>query len=197
MILSQCNDIIDRPEWKEKIVTPVKKHNDNFKFFCACNVANRMKIDVSAELFDAVKAQPLENYSHIQQLLKRSDMASEVINLYETILPLDDMADGMGNYLFSNKLNQEHHCLEFILQELGVCPCQGTKLIKTGLNSKVIRGRNMACRALSGWVKVLGKPLAAISPELYTEVARIYEIEVNKETKETLKKLLDGGAVYR
>lgn len=52
----------------------------------------------------------------------------------------------------------------------------------------------MACRALSGWVKLEGKPLYDISPELYTEIAQIHKAEVNEQTKETIQKLLDGEA---
>ena len=99
----------------------------------------------------------------------------------------------MGDYLFSDKLNQEHQCLDFVFPELAKYPMQGIKLIQTGLNSRVIRGRNMACRALSGWVKVQGKPLAEISAELYSEIVRIHDVEVNEQTKETMKKLIYGG----
>ena len=120
-------------------------------------------------------------------------MAEEIIKLCESILPLDDMAEGMGDYLFSDKLNQEHQCLDFVLPELAAYPLQGIRLIQTGLNSRVTRGRNMACRALSGWVKTQSKPLAEISPKLYAEIMRIYKIEVNGQTKETMKKLIDGG----
>lgn len=192
-ILAQCNEIINRSDWKEKIVSAVKRRSDRFEFFCACNAAVRLDIDVSAEIFYAVKTEPLKYCSYMPQLLKNPDMAAPIINLCETVLPLGEMAEGMGDYLFSDKLNQEHQCLDLVLQELTAYPLQGIRLIKTGLNSRVVRGRNMACRALSGWVKKQGNPLANISPELYSEIMRIYEIEVNEQTKGTMKKLLDGG----
>lgn len=193
-ILKQCHGIIDVPDWKEKIAFAVKNRDDNFNFFCACNAASRLNIDVFAELFSAVKDEPLKYYSYMPQLFKNPSLAAEIINLCETVLPLDEMAEGMGDYLFADKLNQEHQCLDFVLPELAAYPLQGVKLIKTGLNSRVVRGRNMACRALSGWVRTQGKPLANISPELHSEIMRIYKIEVNEQTKETMKKLIDGEA---
>lgn len=193
-ILAQCGEIVNRPEWEEKIIAALKRHNDNFEFFCACNAAARLDIDIFTELFDVVKAEPLKYYSYIPQLLKKPDLAPKIITLCETVLPLDEMAEGMGDYLFADKLNPEHQCLDFILPELAAYPLQGVRLIKTGLNSRVVRGRNMACRALSGWVKLQAKPLSEVSPELHSEIARIYEIEVNEKTKESMKKLLDGGA---
>jgi hypothetical protein len=124
--------------------------------------------------------------------MKNQSMADEVINLCETILPLDEMADGMGDYFFADKYRQEHQCLEWVLTSLADYPLQGVRLIKTGLNSRVIRERNMACGALSGWVKKLSKPLCEISQELHNEVSRICHIEVNDRTRETMGKLLGG-----
>jgi hypothetical protein len=193
-ILGGCAEIINQPEWSEKVVAIVKLRDDNFAFFCACNAADRMDIDISAPLFEAVKTEPLKYYAHMPTLMRRPDMAMQIIDLCEAVLPLDEMAEGMGDYLFADKLNHEHQCLDFVLSELAGYPLRGMRLIKTGLNSPVVRGRSIACRALSGWVKSEGKPLSDISPELYTEIARIHKIEVNEQTKETMQKLLDGEA---
>jgi len=191
-IIEQCTVIVSNPVWKEKIKIAINQRDEE-NFFYACNAASRMDIDVSADLFTIVKNEPLKYYSYMPQFFKNSNMATELIELCETILPLDEMAEGMGDYLFAEKLRQEHQCLDFVLPELAAYPIKGVELIKTGLNSPVVRGRNMACRALSGWVKTQGKPLSEISSELYAEIVRICEVEVNEQTKETMKKLIDGG----
>lgn len=193
-ILAGCAEIINQSGWPEKVITTVKRRGDSFAFFCACNAADRMDIDISLPLFEAVRAEPLKYYVYMPKLMRKPDMALQIIDLCEAVLPLDDMAEGMGDYLFADKLNQEHQCLDFVLPELAGYPLRGVRLIKTGLNSRVVRGRNMACRALSGWVKLEGKPLYDISPELYTEIAQIHKAEVNEQTKETIQKLLDGEA---
>lgn len=192
-IISRCDEIIRLPDWKDKILDALNGRSGGFALSCATGAANRMGIDISAELFALVKDSPLEHSWYMSQLLKNPSMADEIISLCENILPLDEMATGMGDYLFADTLNKEHQCLDFILPELAAYPLQGVSLIKTGLNSRVVRGRNMACRALSGWVKSVGKPLAELSPEVYSEIIRIHAIEVNEQAKETMKKLIDGG----
>ena len=149
-------------------------------------------MDISTELFEIIRTDPLQYYPYIPQLFKKADMASQVITFCETVLPLNRMADGMGDYVFADKLTHEFHCLDLVLQELKAYPRQGVKLIKTGLNSRAVRCRNMACYALAGWVKLLAMPLSDISPELYAEIERIHKIEVKKQTKKMMRELLDG-----
>ena len=191
-VLVGCNDIISNPNWESKIFDALKQRDDKLLFYVIYS-ASRMDIDISVELLAAVKAEPLKNHMYIQPLFKVRNMADELISFYENILPLDEMAAGMGDYMFPDKLIQEYSSLDFILPEVATYSLQGIKLIKTGLNSPVVRNRTMACRALSGWVKSQNKPLAEISPELYGEISRIYKIEVNEHTKATMKKLIDGG----
>ncbi len=192
-VLAGCHEIINRAEWQETIMATVERHDDAVDFFCACNAAFRLNIDISAELFEIVKAEPLPYCAYMPRLMKNPDMAASLISLCESVLPLDEMAEGMGDYFFADKLHQEYECLDFVLPALAAYPRQGEKLIKTGLNSRVVRCRNMACRALSGWVSALEKPVSEISPALYSELARIYKIEVDAQTKRTMKNLLDGG----
>jgi len=192
-IMTLCADIINKPGWTDKIIAEIEQRGNDF--FCACNAASRMDVDVSAPLLAAIKENPLEYCSYTQRLFSDPNMASEIIALYETILPLNEMAEGMGDYFFAETLRKEHGCLDFILPELAAYPMQGVKLINAALNSRVVRERNMACKALSGWVKKNEKPLSEISPEINAELKRIYDIEINKDTKEYMKKLLDGGTL--
>lgn len=187
---TQSAAITQKPPWREKIISTVQKHDDNFEIFCAINAAARLNIDISAELLDLVTAEPLKYCWYIPHVTKNQDMVSRIINLYETILPFEHMAQGMGDHILSDELHREFQCLQVLLFELEAYPLQGVQLIKTALNSPVVHSRGTACGTLSGWVKAQGKPLADISPELYSEVARIYQIEVNDQTRETMKELL-------
>ena len=191
-VITGCNKIINRPTWQEMILSVVRQRHDNHAFLCACNAANRLDIDIHTELLAAVKEQPLNYYSYMPQLIKDPDTAKELTALCKSVLPLSEMMNGMGDWLFPDKLQKEYQCLDFMLPALADYPLLGETLIKTGLNSKVTRNRNMACRALQGWEKKLGKPLHAISQELFDEVDRISKIEVNDQTRETMKKLLDS-----
>jgi len=190
-VLTRCSEIINRPDWREKIINAVRERNKS-DFYCACNAASILGIDVNMGILNAIKSEPLEYYPYVQRLFKSADMAIAVADLYEAVLPLDDMAKGMGEYYFADNFVKEHSCLDLILPELALYPLMGVKLIKTGLNSQVVRDRNMACRALSGWVKMLGKPLSDVSPELFVEVKRIFELEVKPDVKARMRKLIDG-----
>lgn len=193
-ILALCAEIIEMPTWKEKILSVVNSPVNNWEFFCACTAADYFSIDVTTELFNAFKAEPLQYSFYIPQILNNPNFAAPLINLCEVILPLDEMAQGMGDYTFSDTLTEEHKCLDYILPELAAYPHQGMKLIKAGLNSRVIRERNMACVALSGWVNALDMPLESLSPDLYAEIVEIYKTEVYEYTKEAMGKLLAGEA---
>jgi hypothetical protein len=190
-VLEKCDEIAERSDWQDKIFAAVRQPDDEHRFFCACNAASRMDIDISSELFAAVKEQPLKHCAYIPRLFKDADKARELIALCESILPLAEMAEGMGDYIFADKFGREHQCLDYILPELAAYPLSGANLIKTGLNSRVRRGRNMALRALAGWEHLLGKPLCEITPELCDEVRRISEIEVNEDIKRTMISLID------
>lgn len=191
-VFAQCVEITQCACWQDKIISIVERHDDAFEFFCACKSADQLGIDISAALFDVVTADPIEYHSYIPQLFRSSERASEMILLCENVLPLEKLARGMGDYSFPDTLIQEYFCLDFILSELAAYPLQGVKLVQTGLNSPLVRNRNMACHALSGWVRAQKKPLVEISLELYSEVTRVCQIEVNEDTKDSLQKLLDG-----
>ena len=189
--LARCVEITGNPEWTDRIIKAVERCDEEDLYY-ACNTASRMDVDISTLLMDVVKANPIEYCSYSQMLYSNPETAKELIELYEAVLPLEEMATGMGDYLFADTLRKEHGCLDFILPALSAYPLQGIRLIKAGLGSPVTRERNMACRALSGWMKTLGKPLAEISPELFSEIERIIQIEMNEQTKETMQRLLDG-----
>ena len=190
-LLNQCNEIIERSSWKQEIIKKIKMGDQNDLFY-ASNVARRLGMDITHELFDLVKMDVIKYCFYFSPICKNESMAQEIIALCEEMLPLSEMSEGMGDYLFADKLNNEHMCLDMILPELVAHPSQGVELIMTGLNSRVIRGRNMACRALSGWVEKLDKPLSEIAPNLYIEIERIYPLEVDEHVKKSMKALLDG-----
>jgi len=188
-IMTHCSVITSNPIWKERILATIDECDD---VFYAVNTASRISFDITDKLLPIIKQKPLENSHYVNRFFDNPSAAAELIALYESVLPLDEMASGMGDYLFSDRLRIEYSCLDYILPCLAAYPLQGLKLLKTGLSSPVVRTRNMACRALSGWVKLQGKPIADISPELFTEIEKIHDIEVNEQTKETLRKLING-----
>lgn len=189
-ILSQINEIVEGENWSGKIIFALRKRDKDYEFYYAFNAASRLEIDISSEIFSAIKENPFKYSSYLNLIFENPEMANEIIDLYEEILPLEDMSDGMGDYLFADRLNEEHQSFGFVLSGLGLYPLKGIRLVRAGLNSRVIRERNMACRILADWIEKEGKSLEEILPEIHRELKGIYEIEINEETKGNMKKLL-------
>jgi len=186
-VLTGCEKVTDNPKWREKIQQSLKNRDDDFNL--AVDAARQLCLDMTVEILSAVKADPPKYGWQLSQLMQKSELAEELIALCESALPLDEMASGMGDYMFPDVLRDEYNCLDFVLQQLGKYPLQGCELVKCALNSPVTRNRNMAARALAEWVEKLKKTLFEISSELHDEVARISKIEVNDTTKEHMQKL--------
>ncbi|MNI85734.1 hypothetical protein D3C73_1427560 [compost metagenome] len=82
-----------------------------------------------------------------------------------------------------------HRMLDTILQSLDRFEGIGTELILTGLNSPVIRNRNMAIMALEGWsVTSWGEPLIKA-------VIHLSGVEPVDSVKERIHKLRESAAL--
>ena len=192
-IIEQCDSIIAGGPWEARIKDAVNQH-DRRTMGDAVDIAKKLGVDISSELMDAIRTRPLDFSYRASQMLTDPAYAPEVIELYETVLPLEALATGMGNDQISPTLFNENQALEWMLLELGHVPGQGTKLILTGLNSRLIRTRNATCRALEAWVESENKPLQGISPQIAAEVSRVAGIEVNEKTRETMRRLINPDA---
>lgn len=190
-LLSLCSEITTRQNWQELIQSILALPGDD-RFFFAVNTARRLDIDVSPQIFEAVKANPIKHSGYLSSLYKNPAYAEELTGLYETILPLDKMEKGMGDYLFGTTYTAEHGCLDFVLQELGAYPNMGECFIRAALLSPVVRERHGATRALVEWSKQLGQPLKDISPGLFSVLSQVAPTEINDEVKERSERLLAG-----
>ena len=188
-LLRLCAEISGRPVWREQILSTLSDPG-NEDFFYANNAASRLNIDVTDLIYQAIKKDPIKNSGYMSQVFLNSGYARELISLYEKVLPLDQMAAGMGEYLFSPSLNQECNCLDSILQELRAYPLMGEKLVQTGLQSPVTRNRNFACSVLEEWSETLGRSVSSFSPDLYAVLRGVTAVEVNADTKKAMTNLI-------
>lgn len=184
-----CDSIVSRASWRE-LICMILNNPEHEQFFYASNTASRLNLDVSELIYKAIKQNPIKHSGYLDIVYGNPEYAQQLTKIYEKVLPLDDMATGMGDCLFAPNLSQEHHCLDFVLQELKKYPKMGEQLIQTALQSPVVRERNGACAALEEWSKLLNRNLQVISPGLYSVLKDIAAIEVNPDTKKNMKKLL-------
>ena len=116
-------------------------------------------------------------------------MVEEFVALCEEKAEAVSYSKGMGN-LMGLKLGEGQVALDMTVQYLDRYPLLGQKLVEICMDSPIIRWRNVAAKALLGWVEKLNKPLQEIAPELYAKVMTLNIVEVNKNTKEQWSKLI-------
>ena len=193
-IISFCDTIINKTDWEARIIDTIDRQDDDC-FFFASNTASRLGININDRLLPIVKNNPVKYWSYAMRFFMDPSMIDEMISLYESILPLDEMATGMGNDTFAVKLHNEQACLEEIINILKDYPMKGLRFIITGLNSRVVRARNTVCGSVSNWLTIENKTLVELSPELFAEIKRIHDIEVNADTKKEFLSLISEDSI--
>ena len=150
-MLLQCSAIIVRPEWREKVLAGLKSA-DELEFSRADQASSVVGIDAWPYHWDRVQQKPLDSgrWFHVMKSCPPERIA-EVIALAEAKIPLGRIATGPGTELGLGPGYEAHGCLDCILQDLDRYPGQGLRLIEAGLQSPVVRNRNMALKALVAW----------------------------------------------
>jgi len=152
-------------------------------------VANLCGKDVSGKLLELMKEDFTKYYRYCNYFFQKECMVEEFVALCEEKAETAMYSKGMGN-LMGLKLGEGRVALDMTVQYLDRYPLQGQKLVEICMDSPIIRWRNVAGKALQGWVERLGKPLQEIAPDVYAKVMTLNIVEVNKNTKEQWSKLI-------
>ena len=188
-LLKACSEIKNRPVWRELIQTTLADPWDE-NFFYAANTAGRLSMDVQSLIYNAIKQDPIEKALYLSMAYENPEYAKELTVLYENVLPLGEIASGMGDSLFAQTLIHEHICLDYVLRELRKYPQTGEQLLIATLRSPIIRERRAACVVLDEWTKTLAQPLQEVAPGLSSILEEIAPTEVDSDTEKVMKKLL-------
>ena len=151
---SRCRDILDRPEWPDRVRAGLVAVDEQV-FFDANQAATKLDVDAWHIHWKRLQASPLDSgrWFNVMQSCN-PDRIGEIVSLAEQSLPLDRIASGPGTEMVGLGPGFEgHSCLDYILQDLGRFPGHGTRLVEAGLQSPIVRNRNMSLKALSGWGK--------------------------------------------
>ncbi|QIK70064.1 hypothetical protein G7062_07100 [Erysipelothrix sp. HDW6C] len=144
--------LIDPNIWKMKILEALTM-DSKLDVFYATNCAKRLHIDISTQLWVIVEASPILNYHYVSSLIKTQETAQRVLDFYEHVLPLDEIASGMGFSLGLTPEYANHRILDTLLFEIEKYPGIGSWVIVTALNSPVTRNRNVAMRVIKAWTE--------------------------------------------
>ena len=156
----------------------------------ARHAAGRLGLDVWDQVFARLRSDPLAKGAPWWDAMQTGDSSRvrAVADLAERALPLDRMASGPTLAMWPTRDATAHGALGYVLQDLGPHPGVGAALICAGLRSPVIRDRNMALRALSGWPH--DQKAAEWSPLLDTA----HDAEPNPDVKARIAALREKGA---
>ncbi len=189
-LATRCANLMQNPEWIKKIQEGLHS-KDNQAFYDSDTAARELGISTWEIHFAKVRVAPLQSTSWYRLITQTGeDQVDEVLSFAESALPLDRIASGPSESLGFGKKYEAHRALDWILQDLTRFPQRGWKLIRAGLQSPVVRNRNMALNALLRW------PRAGWPDEAEWLLAKALRDEPNDKVKERLKKALHPDAVF-
>ncbi|MDP2877690.1 MAG: hypothetical protein Q8O00_15985 [Holophaga sp.] len=183
-IAPHCQKILVNPAWKERIQAALDAE-DKVLFAEADRAAGLMGMDVWPIHMDRLRQDKGDGWWSVTRTKDAGRMA-QLVALAEERLPLEQMATGPDVKMWGGPLNQEFNALDFILQALDQFPGLGWPLINTGLQSPVIRTRNMAIKALEGWEQ------ANWPDEVRALLEQALAAEPNEDTRKLIERLFQN-----
>lgn len=173
-----------RTDWREKI-REGSESGDPQAFWTASEAAKALGIDTWDIYFERLRRGE-DQWFFVMQT-EDPERIGKVLLLAEKILPLDEIASGPAEELGIGSEYRHHSALDYVLQELRRFPGKGWSLIRVGLQSPVVRNRNMALRALAAWNRT------EWPEEVEALLKRALATEPEEETRETMCKVLAGA----
>jgi hypothetical protein len=200
---TECASILRRRKYRGKIISALKDGVSDsrlarWRAHGAMRLAEFLKMDVSALLFDLVKYAPEEfgDFGCLRTLYADPEYAAKTTAVYEDwveksalVKGMDDAAFGFVKSIRNHASFRAHITLSRLLPLLRGMPLSGVKIVDAGLSSPVSTERKQACNVLFRWRNALGKSLSEFSPELLERVNAVAEIEVSAELKKYYRNL--------
>lgn len=189
-IISNCLieivEILNSRDWK--IVTyEGLKSNDNVVYWNAKQAAEKFEIDLWETVWARLEEKPLDSSSWYDVThYSKPEYSEKIIDFALKHLPFEELATGAKDSNGFGDNYNKHSSLEYATTFLENYPKKGERIILTALRSPVTRNRNMALRVLDKWKQ------ENWSLEIEKEVRHLSEVEPNNDTKENIKRLLNG-----
>lgn len=174
-----CKSILARDSWRSQVQQELESE-DGHRFNLADIAADILKINTWELHFQKVRRNPLgSSWFRLMQLTDDSNI-DRVLSFAGSVLPLDKIATGPADALGLGPEFQAEQALDWVLQDLLRFPGRGWPLIKAGLQSRVVRNRNMALKALLAW------PREQWPAEAYSLLQQASRREPNEDLRQRL-----------
>ena len=152
-------------------------------------IAKMYDIDMSQHLIRLMKMDFAKYYNFCYYLFTNHQSVDEFLTLCDREIAYEQYPNKMGDDLGLGPV-QGGIKLDLIVQHLDKHFGKGREMIKVCIQSPITRWRNMAAKAMFGWVRESGLSLKDIDAKLYAEVERVHAIECSEQTKGMWEKLL-------
>lgn len=184
-ITALCSEILNSEKCRECVTLAVKDGK-------AIELANELGIDCKADVLRLLETD-LEKHCYLcVHLMSDNEYRAKVIALFREKLPLDELKAAPAAELGLGREFKMQRCLDAIVQYLDGYPFEGTELIETALQCAPTRNRNIALKALRGWVNAKQTPLEKLLPEMFVLLKKLKDIEPDEKVREKMEKLLSG-----
>lgn len=182
----QCEAIEARPGWSE-LVRAKLASQDEYEFARADYAAKALGIDTWDIHWRRLQENP-HDAGRWYQVMHRCDdeRIDQALEFASETIDLAAIATGASDKLGLGREFEQHSCLDFVVQDLRRFPGRGRSLIEAGLQSPVVRNRNMAITALECW------PRAQWPPELEAALKQAMGCEPNERVRAYMQKVLQG-----
>ncbi|MGC4391323.1 hypothetical protein [Agrobacterium sp. M50-1] len=187
-ISASLSDLLGKEHWKPAISSALEV-GDRQLFWNASRVCQKFGIDPWPYFYARTEA----GEEYWWDLMRNSDVdrIDQVLELGLKCIPLDKIATGPSAEMGLGPGYLAHAALDFILQDLGKFPGKGWAFISAGLQSPVVRNRNMSIRALSGWDQ------KDWPQEAFVALNRLKEFETDDDLRQRIEDLLAGKRFIR
>lgn len=189
-IISNCLieiiEIHNSRDWKVAVYQGLKS-NDNVLYWNAKQAAEKLGIDIWETVWTKLQEKPLDSSSWYDVThYSKPQHTNEIIDFALRNLPLDLMGTGPKDSMGFGENYNKFVSLGYVITFLEDYPRKGEEIILTGLKCPVTANRNMAIKVLDKWKK------ENWSAEIEKEIRHLIEVEPNNDTKENIKRLLNG-----
>lgn len=144
----RCHRILDDPRWP-RLVDERLRSGDRGERWMVAVLAPRLGVDTWPHDRVELARDPAQPVVWQQAFATRS--AAEVVDLAESVLPLDTIGTGPADDLGLGPDFDRTSSINLVLQRAGDCPGHGGALVVAALQSPVVSNRNGAVNVLKRW----------------------------------------------
>jgi hypothetical protein len=184
-----AEEVFGREKWGRQAADALASSDERI-FDEGDQVAQWLSIDTWELHFVKVQADPLGSPSWYRLMSQTDEVRLDrILTFAESVLPFEQIETGPGDELGLGVRFRPHEALDWILQDLRRFPKRGWRLIRAGLNSPVVRNRNMAINALAAW------PRDSWTAEMRSVIERARDTEPEEGVRLRFNNLLAGNPV--